>query len=87
VFAPFRKEEQYRLPFRENTHEKFASDSLLGKCANTQEKARQKSPDKVADNFSQDRDETSKGHANGEVYGGFPNTIEEHIPVPRDAEN
>jgi hypothetical protein len=55
--------------------------------ANTQEEARQKSPGKVAGDPSQDRDETPKDHANGEVYGGFPDTIEEHIPVPRDAEN
>jgi hypothetical protein len=54
--------------------------------ANTQEEARQKSHDKVVGNSSQDRDETPTGHANGEAYGGFPNMIEEHIPVPRGAE-
>jgi hypothetical protein len=54
--------------------------------ANTQEEARQKSPDKVVGNSGQDRDEIPKGHANGEVYGGFPHTIDERIPVPHGAE-
>ena len=66
-------------------YEKFAGDSLLGKRANAQE-AHQKSPDKVAGNSSQDRDETTKGHANREVYGGFLNMTEEHIPIPRGVE-
>jgi hypothetical protein len=42
-----------------------------------------KSPDKGVSNSGQGGDGTSKGHSNGEVYGGFPNMIEEHIPVPR----
>jgi hypothetical protein len=27
-----------------------------------------------------------KGHANGEVDGGFPIMVEEHIPIPHGAE-
>jgi hypothetical protein len=41
--------------------------------------------DKAVGNSGQDRDEIPKGHANGEVYGGFPNMIEEYIPVPHGA--
>ena len=67
-------------------YEKFASDSLLGGRAKAQEEAGQKSPDKVVGNSGQDKDETTKGYANGEAYGGFFNMIEEHIPVPRGVE-
>jgi hypothetical protein len=37
-------------------------------------------------NSGQGRDRTPNGNANREVYGGFPNTIEEYIPFPRGAE-
>ena len=49
--------------------------------AETQEETRQKSTNKVTGNSGQDRDETPKDHTSGEVYGGFPDIIEEHIPV------
>ena len=49
------------------------------------DKAGQRSPDRVVSNSGQDRDGTPKGHSIGEVYGGFPSMIEEHIPVPRGA--
>ena len=49
--------------------------------ANAQEETRQESADKVVGNSSQNRDETPKGHADGEIYGGFSNVVEEHVPV------
>jgi len=49
--------------------------------ANAQEETRQESAGKVVGGSSQGRNETPKGHANGEVYGGFPNMIEEHVPI------
>ena len=53
------------------------------KCAlaNTQEEAGQESTGKVVGNSSQGRDETPKGHTSGEVYGRFPEMIEEHVSV------
>jgi hypothetical protein len=49
--------------------------------ANAQEETRHESADKVVGSSSQDGDETPKGHADGEVYGGPPNMIEEHVPI------
>ena len=49
--------------------------------ANPQEETRQESPGKVVGNSSQSRDETPEGHGDGEVYGGFSNMVEEHVPI------
>ena len=49
--------------------------------ADAQEETCQESADKVVGGSSQDRDETPKRHANGEVYGGFSDMIEEHVPI------
>ena len=49
--------------------------------ANTQEKTRQESADKIVGNTGQGRDETPKGHGDGKVYGRFSNMIEKHVPV------
>ena len=48
--------------------------------ANSQEETRQKSASKVVGDSGQDGDETPKDHTNGEIYGRFPNIIEEHVP-------
>ena len=62
---------------------KFASDAYREECAltNTQEETRRKDTDEIVGNSCQDRDETPKSHTNGEVYGGFPNMVEEHVPI------
>ena len=49
---------------------------------NTQEETRQKSAGKAVGNSGQDRDETPKDRTGGEVDGGFPDMIEEHVPIP-----
>ena len=49
--------------------------------ANTQEETRQNSPAEVVGDSGHDRDETPKNHGSGEVYGGFPDVIEEHVPI------
>ena len=49
--------------------------------ANTQKEAGQESTDKVVGDSGQDRDKTPKGHTSGEVYGRFPEMIEEHVSV------
>ena len=49
--------------------------------ANAQEKTRQESTNKIVGSTSQDGDETPKGHTSGEVYGRFPDIIEEHVPI------
>lgn len=49
--------------------------------ANAQEETRQESAGKVVGGSGQDGGETPKSHANGEVYGGFSNMIEEHVPI------
>src|ERR1700742_5063059 len=46
--------------------------------ANTQKETRQESANKVVCDSGQDRDETPKGHANGEVHGRFSDVIEKH---------
>ena len=48
---------------------------------NTQEETRQKSAGKAVGNSGQDRDETPKDRTGGEVDRGFPDTIEEHVPI------
>ena len=50
--------------------------------ANAQEETRQESAGKAVGGSSQGRDETPEDHANGEVYGGFSDMIEEHVPIP-----
>ena len=49
--------------------------------ANTQKEAGQESTDKVVGDSGQGRDKTPKGHTSGEVYGRFPEMIEEHVSV------
>ena len=53
------------------------------KCTleNAQEDTHQESAGKVMGGSSQDRHEAPKGHENGEVYGGFSEMIEEHVPI------
>ena len=49
--------------------------------ANTQEKARQESTGEVVSSSGQGRYKTPKGHADREVCGGFPEVVEEHVPI------
>ena len=53
------------------------------KCAlaNAQEETRQESTDKVMGDSSQGSREAPKSRENGEVYGGFSEVIEEHVPI------
>ena len=47
---------------------------------NPQEETRQDSVGKVAGNSGQGGYETPKERTSGEVYGGFPEIAEEHVP-------
>ena len=49
--------------------------------ANTQEETRQKNADKVVGGSDQDTHETPKDNTGGEVNGGFPEPVEEHVPI------
>ena len=53
------------------------------KCrlGNAQEETGQHRADKVVSSSGQGRDEAPKSHASGEVYGGFPKTIKQHVPI------
>ena len=54
---------------------------------NPQEETRQDSVDKVAGDSGQGRYETPKDRTSGEVYGGFPEMTEEHVPSKSRAES
>ena len=78
-------ERRNKAPYKSvRTSTKYSSVSTYWKkrtLANTQEETGQESADKVVGNTGQDRDETPKDHTGGEVYGRFPNIIEEHVPI------
>ena len=49
--------------------------------ANAQEETRQKNADKIVGDSDQDRHETPKDYTGGEVDGGFPEPVEEYVPI------
>ena len=63
------------------THPPVATHWEKRALANTQEEARQESTSEVVGSSGQGGYKTPKGHADREVYGGFPEVVEEHVPI------